>query len=46
MPWARAGTFIYIANRDSDTVVAFRFDTATWRGYVANVGSPVSTVFR
>jgi 6-phosphogluconolactonase len=45
-----AGSFLYAANQDSDTIVAFRVDphagTLTATGHVVAVGSPSSIVFR
>jgi 6-phosphogluconolactonase (cycloisomerase 2 family) len=45
-----SGTFLYAANQDSDTIVAFRVDGASGRltptGHVVKAGSPVSIVFR
>jgi 6-phosphogluconolactonase (cycloisomerase 2 family) len=44
-----AGRFLYAANQDSDTIVAFRVDASTGRltetGQVLETGSPSSIVF-
>ena len=45
-----SGRFLYVANQNSDTIVAFRVEASTGRlaatGQTIHTGSPASIVFR